>query len=185
MNATMKSIPTVFFSLVAQVTAAALMGCQSRPLIDMTMSAADASDKTLAVSGCEGSLGRGFTSCRFIDGAPYGTLSIDVVLPKSSSVTTSMVRVRSGANVFSTTSSGNTVSIKYTDLFDGGVFNSKNDGPIQVVVSTKMVDGSIIQTLGYVYLVILKKGYNPLPWERITTCSVSYDSLGRSTVTCE
>lgn len=181
----MKSIPTVFFSLAALVTAAALVGCQSRPLIDMTMSAAEASDKTLAVSGCEGILGRGFVSCRFIDGAPYGDESIEVILPKSSDITTSNIRVRSGANVFSTTSSASSERIKYADLFAGGIFNSTNDGPIQVVVSSKMKDGSVIQTLGYVYLVVLRKGYNPLPWSRITNCTVSYDSLGRSTVACE
>lgn len=162
----------------------ALVGCQSLHYNTDYMTSTQGGDVTLVVGGCSGSLGRGYEVCRFMDGAPIDSEKITLVIPYGENSVVANVRMRYGARLFNTQVNAPFLTVKYSDLFYGPTFNKNHDGPIQIIVKTINKDGSFYETLGYLFVVVLTKGYNQEAGEKINRCVVTYDDLGGSEVEC-
>jgi hypothetical protein len=172
---------------VALATLGALMGCQSLSYnLRSTSSATMNGDSTLVVGGCEGNIGRGYEVCRFIDGAPMDAENITLIIPYGEDSMAANVRIRAGARLFNVQVNKPVVKIKYTDIFQGSSnFTKQNDGPLQIMVKTLNRDGSFYESLGYLFVIVLSKGYNRDAGEKITKCEVTYTDLGDSEVECD
>lgn len=161
-----------------------LMGCASftRP---QGISPQDAGDRTAIVLGCEGLLVRGYQVCRFTEGQRFDDATIKVIVPFTNSITKSIVKFRAKTKAVAVEADGAIATILYSDLFDGQSFTKDMDGPVQIVITSVDDNGKRISMLGYLIFIILKPGYNPLPWSRDTECNLWYDASGRSNVQCD
>ena len=144
-----------------------------------------AGDKTQVTSSCEGSLGRGYEICRYTAGTPIGEHKITVFIPWPEGSVAATVKVRSLRKDLILTTESPFVEILYSEILDGESFNKSHDGPIQVVTTSLIKDGTRISVLGYIFLIVTAKGYNPLPGRTENSCRVSYDKTGRSDVRCD
>jgi hypothetical protein len=172
------------FVALVTILMGSLAGCQGPQFNMDRMTASEAGDSTLAVSGCEGDMGRGYEICRFMDGALLATERITLVVPFGPNSLATNIRMRYGAKIYMLQTNSPNVSIKYSDLFDGGTFTKNDDGPIQIITKTLNKDGSFYESLGYLFVIVLTKGYSIEPSRSITKCSVEYSEMGESKVEC-
>lgn len=149
------------------------------------MTSVQGNDATLVVGGCEGNLGRGYTVCRFVNGAPLINEKITILLPYGKDSMAANVRLRYGARLLNIQASSPSVIVKYSELFDGMTFTSVDDGPIQIIVKVLNKDGSFFETIGFVFVIVLNKGYNQNVGDKVNECKVSYDDMGGSQVECD
>lgn len=171
--------------VVALVFTWALASCQGPQYNIDRMSAVQGGDATLVMRGCEGDLARGYQVCRFVDGAPLKGEHITMVIPFGDQSLASNIRVRSGAKAIMLQNTGPSIKLDYSDIFEGSEFTKENDGPIQIIVKTLNKDGSFYETLGYVFVIVLNKGYSKEPTKTITKCKVQYTDMGESQVDCD
>jgi hypothetical protein len=168
----------------------ALLGCQTAPPVDIAdISATEGNDLTLGMNGCEGSLSRGVEVCRFVLGAPI-TETLRVFVPWFIGLSTrAHIRIRAGAVVSEFDAFEPSLKIPYAKLFRATTWSQDHDMPVQVLVTTYNHDG-IVKSLGYVYIIILRQGYNPRPMlspgapKSSKLCRIDYDAKGRSVIWC-
>lgn len=176
-------IPVRIIALVT-ILMGSLVGCQGPQFNMDRMTASEAGDSTLAITGCEGDIGRGYEVCRFMDGAPMATEKINLIIPFGTSSLATNVRMRYGAKLYMVQATGPTLTVKYSDLFEGNSFTKKDDGPIQILVKTLNKDGSFYESLGYLFVIVLSNGYSLEPSKMITKCQVEYSEMGESKIEC-
>jgi len=168
----------------------AVVGCQSSSIfIDKAI---DYNDKTLVIGGCENGIGRGFQVCRFIDGSPMES-ELLVMLPVDTGYTSSELRIRHGDDLLILTDrTSGIIPVKFKEIFGKNTWSMDQDGPIQILATTTDKDGPAdkIKYLGYIYVVILKHGYNPKPigWPKPSYnpihCTINFNPAGSSQVKC-
>jgi len=163
----------------------ALVSCQGLPTKFDGITAVQAGDATLVVSGCEGNLGRGYQVCRFVDGAPMDNEQITLVYPWGPTSMATNIRIRAGAKLINVQATSPTMKIKYSDIFSDKTFSRVYDGPIQILTKTLNRDGTFYDSIGYLFVIVLNKGYNRDAGEKLTKCQVLFDNLGGSTVECD
>lgn len=170
-----------------------LVGCQHGPFFtDTGMSAADGNDKTLILSACESSLGRGIDICRFVEGSEIKS-KLAVVLPWNTDTAISgTVRIRYKDTLRMVMVKDAVLELDWRDILGSHVWKEEHDGPVQISATLKFHNFNHEQTikvLGYVYLIVLKQGYSPLPLYPKTpysrnTCEINYNEQGSSSLIC-
>lgn len=128
---------------------------------------------------------RGYEVCRFNEGQVFGEATITVMVPWASDTIGATVKFRSQFKAISLMADSAIVTIRYKDLFNGERMTKEMDGPIQVIITSIDATGKRVSLLGYLIIVVLKSGYNPVPWSKDTRCELSYDTSGRSHVECD
>lgn len=130
-------------------------------------------------------MGRGYQVCRFIAGAPLAGMKIKIMVPFGPGSMASNIRMRYGSKVYMAQVDAPYATIKYTDLFSGTEFTKDDDGPIQILVKTLNKDGSYYESLGYLFVIVLSRGYSIEPSKRVNKCTVEYSDMGESKVECD
>lgn len=166
----------------------ALMGCQSAPFF--ADEAAEYNDKTLVIGGCENGIGRGFQVCRFVEGSPIES-SLAVFVPLDPGESTSTIRIRHGDKLLTVEEKNSAMlNVDFKSIVGAEKWGLNHDGPIQILATIRSEGRNTIKLLGYVYLVILKPGYDPRPlsWPgpqiNPITCVIRYSPDGFSQVKC-
>ena len=77
--------------------------------------------------------------------------------------------------------------LPWSEFFNSQNWSTEHDGLVQIIATTKG-ESYYTSALGYVYIIVLKPGYNPLPLlkkeERGSVCKIVYSENGRSSMYC-
>lgn len=180
--------------LLQLTTVLVLTGCQHGPLFnDVSRGPEEFHNPTAIVSACEASISRGVDVCRFVEGSKIES-GLRIVLPWNQKYAiggTARVRYKDQVRIYEL--SGDVFELSYRDLMGEDTWQLHHDGPIQLVVTLRFMNGATEQRLrmfGYVFAVVLRPGYNPypvLPGREFskTRCEIAYNELGESRFSCE
>lgn len=177
-----KLYPFLFCALLSIVT-----GCQSAVFEqDTSENAILGNDKTLVMNSCNVALDQGVQVCRVKTGSPI-TLKFHAIIPWFKESFSSEVNIRFQDKIKSYAVYDSQFVLSWGEFFEESTWSEDQDGLIQIMVTTKS-DGFYTRALGYVYIVVLKEGYSPLPIikkeDRGSLCKVVYSENGRSSMYC-
>lgn len=169
-----------------------LVGCKAL-VVDPSITAAEAHDYTMVFSaGCQAVPSQGLDICRVVEGAKVAE-HLRIVVPVDKVLSCEIrVRYKGVAKSFSCAANGNVALIPWRELVGGEFYERGDEGPAQLIGSARVKgpDGDrFVDVLGYAFLVVLGKGYSPMPidsgnqaWG--TNCKVQYSTAGRSALVC-
>ena len=162
-----------------------LAGC-STVRSDPSLSSAMARDVSLIETSCSGRFNRGMETCWFHEGDPVTTI-VQVQAPWPDDAVYGEMRVKHGDQTKTYEITGHTMMVPLADLV-GKAWMASDVGLVQIVATVK-TKSTIVQSVGYVFIVILDKGYDPVPMDdaetaSTQTCVITYTDKGRSKITC-
>lgn len=170
-----------------------LMSCDKGINLDPSMDALASGDFTLLQSACSTGLAQGLDVCRVVEGAPISEVW-QFVIPKDR-LKAGEIKIRYKQRVFvkAVSADSNIVSIPWRDVIGADTWTLDMDAPVQAVGTIKYDSGTgdrMVDVLGLTYLIVLKKGYSPMPidsgfegWK--TDCKIAYSTSGRSSLECQ
>lgn len=166
-------------------------GCKSIP-IDPSIAAAFAGDKTLIMSaGCSTVPAQGLDICRVQEGGSVQEV-LTVVMPSVKGLTGEL-KARFKGIVKTYAINATVTQIPWKDLLDHDSYSMEDQGLLQLTGSLRadLPDGvRFTDLLGYAYLIVLGKGYSPMPIDSGNhawgaTCRVQISTSGRSAMECK
>jgi hypothetical protein len=169
-----------------------LGGCKALT-IDSSIAAAEAGDLTAIFSGgCSAQPVQGFDLCRVVEGAAIQE-EIRVVTPRPTQVVSGEVVIRYKGTVRSYAfKSDGVLVVPWKELIQHETYERNDAGPAQIegTARVKGPDGEhFVQVLGRISLLVLAKGYAPMPLDSGNqawgaTCRIQYSTSGRSSLAC-
>jgi len=181
-------------SIVTAMLVIMLSGCQHSPVfIPKTPGPDQGNDLTLVVGGCEHSLGRGVEICRVVEGSKI-TSKLTVIMPwKQGEMVSGTLKIRHGDQLRVVETNQSFYSREWSEIFGVETWGQQQEGPVQVSGVFKYKNGAHVETmrlLGYVYLIVLNKGYSPQPLYQApyfseATCRIYYSASGNSAMECQ
>lgn len=160
--------------------------------IDPSPKAIASGDFTLVHSACTTGMAQGLDVCRVVEGMPI-TETWNLVLPFDQKYTTAELKIRYRGRVIVKNVTSKVTAIPWTEIVGADTWTLDMDAPVQVIGTIRAKDNTgdqFVDILGMAFLVVLQKGYAPVPvdseytgWK--TDCSVGYTTAGRSWIKCE
>lgn len=165
-------------------------GCKAI-VIDTSMQAIAANDKTLIHSACHAAPGQGLDVCRVVEGAPIEQKWV-MVVPHAPKFIAGEIRVRYKDVVKTYPVTSDVVIVPWKDFIGHETWQLDDEAPAQAlgVFRYEGETGEVfVDVLGMAYLIVLQKGYSPMPidsglsaWK--TKCEIAYSTAGRSAIRC-
>lgn len=166
--------------------------CQTL-VVDPSPAAADKGDKTLIVSagGSAPKLRQGFDMLRVVEGSLIQEI-ITLPVPLGGPLLAVELRIRYKGEIIPWTVDKLPVEIPWKELIKHDTWQLDDESPVQISGTVRYQGGTneeFFRVLGFVFPVVLKKGYSPMPidsgnhtWE--TECKIQYSTAGRSAIQC-
>lgn len=177
--------------LVLVLMCCGLWGCNSIP-IDPSPSALASNDKSLVFTAGQNGLRQGIDIVRVWEGDPIGQ-GLQIVVPQGDAVKALEVSAHYNGTKTSFASKNNVLVIPYQQLTKHTEWSLDDDGVVQIYAKVQVEKDSEplwIDAQAYAYIVVLRKGYSPLPLNSgveafKTNCKVQYTTAGRSVAACK
>lgn len=170
-------------------------GCVS-VVIDPSMNAAQANDRTLVITGCGLPNSPGAETCRVIEGEAVAS-SVQLLVPGGNKIKAGEVTVLFKDIEKTFAANSEIVNIRFSDVFGPGNWDVEDhDGEMVVLGRFLYEDGNgvekTIHALGLVRIFVLRSSYpGPLPfgsgyqaWEGTYKCIVQCSTAGRCASKC-
>lgn len=167
-----------------------LTGCNGMP-IDPSTTAVAANDQTLITSACHAAPSQGVDVCRVKEGATISE-KIVFIVPWTKDSDWGQISLRYKDRVITYPVEGVKIEIPWSDVVEAEKWSLEVEAPVQAraAIRYKTDTGAVfVDLLGYVFPVVLRQGYDPLPMDSgveafQNTCRVQYTSAGRSAIEC-
>ena len=148
-------------------------------------------DKTLIHGACKKAPNQGVDICRVVEGSEIDS-DWNIFLPWAESAVQATVRVRYKDRTLSFKFADRFATIPFKEVIGRNYWGVDDDGPVQALATIEFDDGpgqKYVQALGYAYIIVLRKGYTPLPLNDSNTfgelnCKMQFTDSGRSNFTC-
>lgn len=168
-------------------------GCRGHLPVDPSPVAVANGERNLGMQGCSTVPSRGFDVCRVVEGSLISTIWVLLLPFDEKTFINGEVELRFKDQVRSYKIQGSQLEIPLNEVFRDTDWKKKHDTIIQAKARVKIKDGEFerfVELLGFMFVVVLKPGYTPLPYDsglvytRTKACHVAYTTSGRSYVAC-